>query len=387
MKKKIIGIFIFFFVCITVMFLSVLNNKNLENKDKEIRNQIVSLNEIQELTKITLEDSSKAIELEKAIENFQQDIRNNVIGSDTGYGEKLWIIYGLCVLFLIIVFLYIYIQVIRPFIKLQNFATQIARGDFDLPLYIERNNMFGDFTWAFDMMRKEVKRARLCEKEAIENNKIVIATISHDIKTPIASIRAYTEGLQANMDNNYERKQRYISVIIKKCDEVSKLTNDLFLHSLSHIEKLEMHIGDHKAKDIIDEILQSILAEENKLVIEGIIPDCIIKVDENRLEQVFENIISNSLKYSNGSKIHIDFKVEGKYLYCTIKDFGKGILDEDMPFIFEKFYRGKNIENKPGAGLGLYIAKYIMDQMEGKVEINNRSDGLTVILKIKIIYL
>ncbi|NKF07168.1 HAMP domain-containing histidine kinase [Clostridium gasigenes] len=383
MKKKIIGIFIFFFVCITVMFLSILNNKNLENKDKEIRNQIVSLNEIQELTKMTLEDSSKAIELEKAIENFQQDIRSNFIGIDTGYGEKLWIIYGLCVLFLIIVFLYIYIQVIRPFIKLQSFATQIAKGDFDLPLYIERNNMFGDFTWAFDMMRKEVKRARLCEKEAIENNKIVIATISHDIKTPIASIRAYTEGLQANMDNNYERKQRYISVIIKKCDEVSKLTNDLFLHSLSNIEKLEINIDEYKAPQIINEILKSILAEENKLVVECKIPDCIVKVDKNRLEQVFENIISNSVKYSSGSKINIDFKIEGKYLYCTIKDFGQGILDEDMPFIFEKFYRGKNIENKPGAGLGLYIVKYIMEQMEGKVEIENRRDGLTVILKIK----
>ncbi|MBU3103456.1 sensor histidine kinase [Clostridium gasigenes] len=383
MKKKIIGIFIFFFVCITVMFLSVLNNKNLENKDKEIRNQIVSLNEIQELTKITLEDSSKVIELEKAIENFQQDIKSNVIGIDTGYGEKLWIIYVLCVLFLIIVFLYVYIQVVRPFIKLQSFATQIAKGDFDLPLYIERNNMFGDFTWSFDMMRKEVKRARLCEKEAIENNKTVIATISHDIKTPIASIRAYTEGLQANMDNNYERKQRYISVIIKKCDEVSKLTNDLFLHSLSHIEKLEINIDEYKAPQIINEILKSILAEENKLVVECKIPDCIVKVDKNRLEQVFENIISNSVKYSSGSKINIDFKIEDKYLYCAIKDFGKGILDEDMPFIFEKFYRGKNIKNKPGAGLGLYIVKYIMEQMEGKVEIENRRYGLTVILKIK----
>ncbi|MGL5353010.1 MAG: sensor histidine kinase, partial [Clostridium sp.] len=181
----------------------------------------------------------------------------------------------------------------------------------------------------------------------------------------------------------YERKQRYISVIIRKCDEVSKLTNDLFLHSLSNIEKLEMNIDEYKAPNVISEILKSILAEENKLVVESEIPDCTIKIDKNRLEQVFENIISNSVKYADGSKINIDFKVEDKYLICNIKDFGKGILDEDMPFIFEKFYRGKNIGDKSGAGLGLFIVKYIIEKMDGEVEIKNRKDGLTVILKIK----
>ncbi|MGL5085770.1 MAG: ATP-binding protein, partial [Clostridium sp.] len=369
MKKKIIGIFIFFLLFITALFFSELKVSNVENSNKEVRGQIVDLNEIEQLTKLSIEDKSKIVELEKAVESLQEDIRSNSIIESSGSSENLGIIYGGCVLFLIIVFSYIYIQVISPFSKLQSFAGEIAKGNFDLPLYIERNNMFGDFTWSFDSMRKEIKRARNCEKEAIENNKIVMATISHDIKTPIASIRAYTEGVEANMDNNYERKQRYLSVIMKKCDEVSKLTNDLFLHSLSNIEKLEMNLEQHKAPEIISEILKSILAEENKLIVEGEIPNCIIRIDKNRLEQVFENIISNSVKYAESSKINIDFKIEDKYLICNIKDFGKGILDEDMPFIFEKFYRGKNIGDKAGAGLGLYIVKYIIEKMDGEVEV------------------
>ena len=81
-------------------------------------------------------------------------------------------------------------------------------------------------------MRKEITKARSCEREAIENNKTVIATLSHDIKTPIASIRAYAEGLEANLDSTYEKRMKYLSILMRKCDEVSKLTNDLFLHSL-----------------------------------------------------------------------------------------------------------------------------------------------------------
>lgn len=225
-------------------------------------------------------------------------------------------------------------------------------------------------------MRCEIKKARSCEKEAIENNKTVIATISHDIKTPIASIRAYTEALKLNMDSTPERKDRYLSVIIKKCDEVSKLTNDLFLHSLSDLEKLEITCTLHKSDIVIPEILESIVSNQIDVNIVNEIPKCNINVDIRRLEQVFENIISNSIKYSYGEKIDIDFKTDNSYLICSLKDYGKGIADEDMPFIFEKFYRGKNTDTKPGAGLGLFIVKYIMGQMNGDVSVTNRNDGL-----------
>lgn len=88
-------------------------------------------------------------------------------------------------MFLLIVSLYIYFAVLRPFDKLKGFAENIAQGNFDVPLKYERSNYFGKFTWAFDSMRNEITKSRQCEKEAVENNKTVIATLSHDIKTPI----------------------------------------------------------------------------------------------------------------------------------------------------------------------------------------------------------
>ena len=96
-----------------------------------------------------------------------------------------------------------------------------------------------------------------------------------------------------------------------------------------------------------------------------------------------ENIITNARKYAPGTGIHLWLEQEQEGCQIHIKDGGTGILPEDMPFIFEKFYRGKNIENQPGAGLGLYIVDYIMKQMDGKVELKNSGDGLEVILFLK----
>ncbi len=98
---------------------------------------------------------------------------------------------GICIVFLTGVSVCCYFCVIRPFHKLTDFADRIADGYLDLPLDYTRTDYFGKFTWAFDRMRREILKARACEKEAIENNKTVIASLSHDLKTPVASIRAY----------------------------------------------------------------------------------------------------------------------------------------------------------------------------------------------------
>lgn len=233
MKKKLAGITVFFavlIVCVIAGFF--LYEYNLDEEDVSA-DQIIAVNEIEQLVRMGENDRAA----EKAA-----ILKENLRESD-GQSRRLnglLMVGGICLVFLIAVFGYVYFAMLRPFDKLENFAEKIAQGNFDIPLNYERANYFGKFTWAFDSMRKEIVKARSCEREAVENNKTVIATLSHDIKTPIASIRAYAEGLEANMDTSPERRAKYLSVIMKKCDEVSRLTNDLFLHSLSDLEKIQI---------------------------------------------------------------------------------------------------------------------------------------------------
>lgn len=384
--KRILSVICLFFIIISSSFLFVTLNNQRNNLKSKRNNMIVDLNEIEQLAKLTAEDKSNENKLEESISTMQDEIRSMKDTSSIDISSIVRI-YVTFIAFILCLLIYVYYEILHPFKKLKDFAASIAKGDFDSPLYVERNNMFGEFTWSFDMMRNEVKKARRYEKEAVENNKIAIATISHDIKTPIASIRAYTEALQSNMDTSYERKQRYLSVILKKCDEVTELTNDLFLHFLSDLQKLEINCEKLDAKNTINDIINSLLSDKNKVVIHNEIPECIIYCDSKRIGQVFDNIIANSLKYGDDGTIDFYFKItkEGKYLECTIKDHGPGISDEDMPFIFNKFYRGHNTNNKSGAGLGLYIVKYIMEQINGSVKISNYEEGLKAVINLPII--
>ncbi len=226
LKKRLLKITILFCVFIggiTCIFCTFDNQTQLKN---ERLSQIVELNEIEQLAKLGKYDL-----MSEKISKLQEDIKSEQLIYNSNI--RFLIMSGISILFLFVVFGYIYKAILCPFEKMKKFAEKVAQGNFDIPLNYERSNYFGEFTWAFDSMRREITKARACEKEAIDNNKTVIATLSHDIKTPIASIRAYAEGLEANLDTSIEKRYRYLAILIKKCDEVTALTNDLFLHSIS----------------------------------------------------------------------------------------------------------------------------------------------------------
>ena len=207
------------------------------------------------------------------------------------------------------------------------------------------------------------------------------------------------------MDHSPERRNRYVSVIMRKCDEVTKLTNDLFLHSISDLEKLQMNMESVELGSFLSEVLEGLnqQIEENDrtegreeqadiVKVVGELPKFTVKADRKRLEQVLENVTINAGKYAPGTGISLWVEAdeqeeadepEEEMCRIHIKDGGKGILPEDMPFVLEKFYRGKNTKDQPGAGLGLYIVDYIMKQMGGKVELKNSSNGLEVVLFLK----
>lgn len=377
MKKRIIGITTAFSILILLVtgFFYVTNcQNNVEDKNAE---RIVELNEIEQLAKQGEIDA-----MSEKVAAMQSELRKSEVVEDTD--NQLFVIAGICVVFVIVVFTYVYFAILRPFDKMKYFAEQIAQGNFDVPLDYERSNYFGAFTWAFDSMRREVTKARSCEKEAIENNKTVIATLSHDIKTPIASIRAYAEGLEANMDTSPEKRAKYLNVMMKKCDEVSKLTDDLFLHSLSDLDKLKMNSQKIELSGLIENVVEELTAKQRDVHFNK--PDGAVWVmsDENRFTQVLENLINNARKYAK-TDIDITMIENDGQVEVHVRDHGAGIPDEDIPFIFDKFYRGKNCGDEQGSGLGLYIVKYIMEQMQGSVSLYNHGDGLEVTLILPVL--
>ncbi len=370
MKNKLVFAAALFLLA--VIFLSggfYLSSKGA-NTDDERSEYIVALNEISRLNASENYQSAN-----DKINALQENMRNQ---EDTQSEVSVTpILCGASILIFAAMFGYIYFAILRPFEKMKDFAAKISMGDFDVPLNYERSNYFGEFTWAFDSMRNEITKSRASEKEAIENNKTVIATLSHDIKTPIASIRAYAEGLSANLDSTYEKREKYLSVITKKCDEVSRLTDDLFLHSISDLDKLKLTPESIEICAFTESVINEISAEREDVIFRK--PDftAFVNADKNRFTQLCENIINNARKYAK-TNIEVSFTMENENIILHFRDRGKGIPDENMPFIFDKFYRGNNCGSEQGSGLGLYIVKYIAEKIGGNVILQNHAVGLEV---------
>lgn len=339
-------------------------------------NDIVAIHEAGEIIRETYGENPA----QQQFDQIQKQLRQKEQSVSTSRNLFLLLPFLLILLiYIILLLLYIYTKILRPFHKLEHYAEELAKGNMEVSLPYERTNFFGAFTWAFDHMRKELLHARQREETAIQDNKTIIATLTHDIKTPIASIRAYAEGLEANLASTYEQRQRYASIIMKKCDEVTSLSDDLLLHSLSELERLEIQCQRVEIGSLLSQILHNL--EHPFVQVQESLPSAEVSVDPQRMEQVMENILNNASKYASGKVVEV-WAVRCSDSYkIHIRDHGEGIPPEDIPFIFQKFYRGHNVNDQKGSGLGLFIVKYIMEQMNGAIHLVHE-DGLEVVLTL-----
>ena len=232
MHKRVLVVLSVLMVLVIALTLG-LYFTSAKSSDSEKQEQLIEFNEIGKL----LEEGNT----EKAsgkLEKLSDEVRGQT--SESERDVRILIVGGCAAVCILIAGIFIYVSILRPLRKISKYTTEIARGNTDIPLTYDRGSEVGEFSWAFDSMRRELNKARASEKEAIENNKTVIATLSHDIKTPITSIRAYAEGLEANLDSSPEKRAQYLQILMKKCDEVSKVTDDLLLHSLSDMHRLQV---------------------------------------------------------------------------------------------------------------------------------------------------
>lgn len=278
----------------------------------------------------------------------------------------------------------IYVQknIIGPFKKMERFAGKVAEGNLNEPLMLEKNNMFGSFTESFDIMREELAASKDRELALQKKEQELVASLSHDLKTPVTGIKVTSELLKAKheMNGGDEDEITKLDNIYKKADEIDRLVTDLFSSTLENLGEFKVNCKD-ESSSVLGEIVSK--HDDKGLVESGEIPGVIINIDSKRMSQVIGNIIYNSYKYANTS-IKVDYKIIDEYLEMKIRDYGPGVPEEELDLITNKFYRGKKQKdsNADGSGLGLYIARILMEKMNGELIPSNQDKGFAITLLI-----
>lgn len=310
---------------------------------------------------------------------------------------------------------FIYYTQIKPIREMESYASEIAKGNLETALPIHRNNMFGGFTESFDLMREELKSAKKRELAAEHAKRELVAELSHDLKTPVATIQATCEVLDMKYKKNQITLQKELSeaesnevkdeiraeikenesmlekvgFIANKSETINTLVQNVFRATLDDMQ--EIKVEPVEADSRIIENYFSGLTDYGNIILENHIPECLVYIDKLRMEQVVDNIVGNSFKYA-GTDIHVSFeeigdvpskdKAKTSFIKIRIKDDGPGVPEEELPLVVEKYYRGSDVKEKNGYGLGLYLVNWYMEKQGGGMEYYN-DNGFVVELLIK----
>ena len=259
---------------------------------------------------------------------------------------------------------------VRPFSDLKVFAEHVSKGNLDVPLKMRKRNYFGAFTESFDRMREELKRASDRENEANRSKKELVAELSHDIKTPVATIKATCEVMEVKYKDPDVLEK--VEVIKSKANSVDQLIDNMFKATLEDLEELKVEPAEESSRILSDMISE--LRFYGNVETKSEVPECLILADKLRLEQVIDNIAGNSFKYA-GTPLEIEFSSQEGEVHVLFMDRGPGVPEEEISLLTSKFYRGSVSAGKDGSGLGLYLASVFMERMGGGLEVRNRDGG------------
>ena len=287
------------------------------------------------------------------------------------FGEIRFFLAVLLVLMILLSFIFIIFNtrfLVKPITKLTEATKRIADGDYSGELNVTRGDEIGDLAKHFSKMTQSIQRLEDMRQEFVSN-------VSHEIQSPLASIQGFSQTLQSE-ELTKEKRKEYLSIIEKESRRMSAMSKQLLM--LASLDK-----GDDPLQptsfDLAQQIRQVLFMlewswREKDMVIEMDLPSTMISADEKLLSQVWTNLITNSIKYSDsGSSIIIRIKKIGRMVEVIIKDTGMGIADEELPHIFERFYKVDKMRNRSenGSGIGLSITKKTVELHGGTIAVQS----------------
>ena len=258
-----------------------------------------------------------------------------------------------------------------------NIAMQnIAEGNLEYMLPDKGDGEIGELYRNYEDMRLRLKESTDEKILAEKQNKELVSNISHDLKTPITSIKGYVEGIMDGVADTPEKMDKYIRTIYNKANDMDRLINELTVYSGIDSNRIPYHFHRINVSeyfgDCIEEVGLDLESKNIELNYSNLAPpDTLVIADPEQLKRVINNIIGNSIKYLDKPKGEIDIRIldEVDAIRVEIEDNGKGIAAKDLPKIFERFYRTDASRNSSqgGSGIGLSIVKKIIEDHGGYI--------------------
>lgn len=283
-------------------------------------------------------------------------------------------------------------SIMKPLRILEDGTKRIADGDLEWTLDYHEPNEFGAVCGEFEKMRGQLKESVETRLRYEQYRRELIAGISHDLRTPLTSIKGYTEGLQDGIADTEEKRKRYYEAIHIRALDMESLVDSLSVFSRLENRQHRYFLEDTDMKAYLEKLLKE-YAEEAAQKQAVILLDCRtehtgIRLDVQEMHRVFVNLFENSVKYrlKERSVIRITMESRGKFLEIRVADDGPGVPDDELSRIFDSFYRGDESRTKPGngSGLGLAIVRQIVEGHGGTIHAEN-DRGLVVVIRLPLI--
>ncbi len=285
-----------------------------------------------------------------------------------------------------IVLMYVYQKVLKPFHAMSNLSYELAKGNLSMPVKEEKSKLFGRFLWGMDMLREKLEDNKERELEFQKDRKTLILSLSHDIKTPLSSIELYSKALSADLYDTLEKKEEALQGIVRNVKEIKKYVDEIVTASREDFLNLEVVMGEFYLSEVLN-ATESFYRDKLSVIhtqfhVEEF-SECLIKGDKNRLIEVLQNMMENAIKYGDGKSIRIYGEDEEDCKLIHVENSGCSLKEEELPNLFDSFYRGSNSQGVKGNGLGLYICKTLMRKMDGDVFARIKDDRFVVTVVIR----
>lgn len=278
---------------------------------------------------------------------------------------------------------YVRKRMLEPFWRLSSMPYELAKGHLRGELPESREKYFGRFIWGISMLRDTLQSARKRELQLAREKKTLILSISHDIKIPLSAIKLQARRIYEGLVTDEEERRACGRSIEQHADEIEQFVRKIMEASGDQILSIEVENSEFYLGDYVNRIKEIYTPKCSQSMVDLQIAkyeNHLLKGDLERAVEVMENLLENALKYGDGRQIRISFYEEDYCQVIEVFNTGEVVSRQEIPHLFDSFFRGSNAKGKEGNGLGLYICRQIMLKMDGDIFVQTKQDGMSFCL-------